>query len=106
MKQLRKPFILGLLLVLICLAPLHAQTSTQAPDDATKKISDLVHAGKYADAQQLTNGLLIAYPNDQRLIKAKGIIYDPCACRSHCITCVQRSDSSARINCRPTHRHG
>jgi hypothetical protein len=46
----------------------------QAPDEATKKISELVHAGKYAEAQQLTAGLLIAYPNDQRLIRAKALI--------------------------------
>lgn len=46
----------------------------QAPDAATKKISELVHAGKYADAQQLTTGLLLAYPNDQRLIKAQALI--------------------------------
>ena len=46
----------------------------EAPDDATKKIAELVHAGKYAEAQQLTSGLLIAYPNDQRLIKAKAVI--------------------------------
>jgi len=36
-----------------------------------EKLSDLVHAGKYAEAQQLTAGLLLAYPEDQRLIKAK-----------------------------------
>jgi hypothetical protein len=48
--------------------------SGQAPDEATRKITDLVHAGKYAEAQQLTNGLLIAYPDDQRLIKAKALI--------------------------------
>jgi hypothetical protein len=46
----------------------------QAPDDATRKLTELVHAGKYAEAQQLTAGLLIAYPNDQRLIKAKAMI--------------------------------
>ena len=46
----------------------------QAPDEATKKITDLVHAGKYGEAQQLTEALLIAYPNDQRLIKAKALI--------------------------------
>jgi len=46
----------------------------QAPDAATKKISELVHAGKYADAQQLTTGLLLAYPNDQRLIRAQALI--------------------------------
>ena len=71
--------------------PLHAQTPTkapsdtnsmaaspappgQAPDDMTKKITDLVHAGEYAEAQQLTTGLLVAYPDDQRLIKAKALI--------------------------------
>jgi hypothetical protein len=46
----------------------------QAPDEMTKKITDLVHAGKYAEAQQLTMGLLVAYPNDQRLLKAKALI--------------------------------
>jgi hypothetical protein len=40
----------------------------------TQKITDLVHAGKYSEAQQLTTGLLIAFPNDQRLIKAKALI--------------------------------
>jgi hypothetical protein len=40
----------------------------------TRKISELVHAGKYPEAQQLTNGLLIAYPDDQRLTKAKSLI--------------------------------
>jgi hypothetical protein len=46
----------------------------QAPDEATRKITGLVHAGKYAEAQKLTDGLLIAYPADQRLIKAKALI--------------------------------
>lgn len=48
--------------------------SGQAPDEMTKKITDLVHAGKYAEAQKLTEGLLIAYPGDQRLIKAKALL--------------------------------
>lgn len=48
--------------------------TAQAPDDATNKISELVHAGKYADAQQLTTGLLLAYPDDTRLIKAKALL--------------------------------
>jgi hypothetical protein len=39
-----------------------------------KKLSDLVHAGRYAEAQQLTAGLLLAYPDDQRLIKAKALL--------------------------------
>lgn len=83
-----KVFFLGLSLVLMFL-PLHAQTAKasaasptsaspapegQAPNDATKKLTELVHAGKYAEAQQLTAGLLIAYPNDQRLVKAKAVI--------------------------------
>jgi hypothetical protein len=80
----------GLILVLTYLVPLHSQIQTTAPeattatvgpaqtngapDEATKKIADLVHAGKYAEAQTLTSGLLIAYPGDQRLIKAKALI--------------------------------
>jgi hypothetical protein len=39
-----------------------------------KKITDLVHAGKYAEAQRLTTGLLVAYPDDQRLIKAEALL--------------------------------
>ncbi|MBZ5659736.1 MAG: hypothetical protein LAO08_04955 [Acidobacteriia bacterium] len=46
----------------------------QAPDDVMKRLSDLVHAGKYAEAQQLTTGLLVAYPTDQRLVKAKALL--------------------------------
>jgi hypothetical protein len=73
---------------MMCLPPLCAQTgnapapnaaanpapSGQAPDNMTAKITELVHARKYTEAQQLTAGLLIAYPNDQRLIKAKALI--------------------------------
>jgi hypothetical protein len=46
----------------------------QAPVEVMKKLSDLVHAGKYAEAQQLTAGLLLAYPDDQRLVKAKALL--------------------------------
>lgn len=90
MDKLSKSFILGFLLVLIVLPPLYAQTeanapadaksaadaapSEQAPDAMTNKITNLVHAGKYVEAQQLTTGLLVAYPNDQRLIKAKALL--------------------------------
>jgi hypothetical protein len=91
MKEVGEKFILGSALVMILLTPFHAQTATatradsnapsaspssesQAPDEMTKKITELVHIGKYAEAQQLTTGLLIAYPNDQRLIKAKAVI--------------------------------
>ncbi len=49
-------------------------TAGQAPDDATRKIAELVHAGKYAEAQQLTTGLLVAYPDDQRLVKARAML--------------------------------
>jgi hypothetical protein len=81
----------GLFLALTVSAALHAQTATsapaaanataatpapsgQAPDEMTKKITLLVHAGKYAEAQRLTDGLLVAYTDDQRLIKAKAFI--------------------------------
>jgi len=96
MKKTSKSFILGFLVVLIFLPPLYAQTAAnapadsnaapagttaanptpagQAPDDVMKKLSDLVHAGKYPEAQQLTAGLLLAYPDDQRLIKAKTLL--------------------------------
>jgi hypothetical protein len=84
MKISSKSLILGFLLVLTCL-PFHAQTTTgaatattaqtaQAPDDVTNKITELFHAGKYAEAQQLTTGMLLAYPNDQRLIKSKAFL--------------------------------
>jgi hypothetical protein len=77
-------------LVLTSFPPVQAQTAAnvpggsnatatpaptaRAPDEMTKKIAELVHAGKYPEAQQLTTGLLVAYPNDQRLIKAKALI--------------------------------
>jgi hypothetical protein len=48
--------------------------AAQAPDDVMKKLSDLVHAGKYSEAQQLTAGLLLAYPEDPRLIKGQALI--------------------------------
>jgi hypothetical protein len=94
MSKLRKPFILSCAVVVAIVAtafPSLAQVANlpvadtnaaaasqnpqgQAPDDATKKITELVHAGKYAEAQQLTTGLLIAYPSDRRLIKAKMLL--------------------------------
>jgi hypothetical protein len=91
MRQHLRLVVPGLFLTLISLPPLHAQqrsrppadTKTaaanpapagQAPDEVTNKITELVHAGKYAEAQQLTTGLLLAYPNDQRLIKAKALL--------------------------------
>lgn len=40
----------------------------------TKKITNLVNAGQYTEAQQLTTGLLVAYPDDQRLIQAKALL--------------------------------
>jgi hypothetical protein len=87
MEKLTKLFICGLFLVLGSLASLHAQTAStdsnpapgppaagQASDDMTKKITDLVNAGKYSEAQALTTGLLVAYPNDQRLIKTQSLL--------------------------------
>ena len=85
LKPLSSSFLRVLLAALVCLAPLYAQTppnraaadntsSAQAPNDVTAKITTLVNAGKYAEAQQLTMGLLVAYPNDQRLIKTKSLL--------------------------------
>jgi len=83
-------FVLALFLILSIVPPFHAQTAPtqpsaanaaastaqdgQAPDAATKKITELVHAGSYAEAQKLTTGLLVAYPDDQRLLMAKALI--------------------------------
>lgn len=39
-----------------------------------KKLSDLVHAGKYAEARQSVTALMILYPEDQRLAKAKAVL--------------------------------
>jgi hypothetical protein len=55
-------------------APTNITPAGQAPDEVMKKLSDLIRAGKYTEAQQLTTGLLMAYPNDQRLIKAKALL--------------------------------
>lgn len=87
MEKLTKLVIFGLFLVLGCLASMCAQNpstdsnaasstaaAAQAPEDMTKKITDLVNAGKYAEAQALTTGLLVAYPNDQRLIKTQALL--------------------------------
>jgi hypothetical protein len=87
MEKLTKLFICGLFLVLGSLASLRAQTASsdsnpapgppaagQASDYMTKKITDLVNAGKYSEAQALTTGLLVAYPNDQRLIKTQALL--------------------------------
>ncbi len=82
-----KLLIFGLFLALGCCGSMCAQTAStdsnpapgpqtagQASDDVTKKIMDLVNAGKYAEAQALTTGLLVAYPNDQRLIKTQALL--------------------------------
>ena len=47
---------------------------SQAPDEVIKKLSALIHGEKYTEAQQLISGLMIAYPDDARLIKAKGLL--------------------------------
>jgi hypothetical protein len=95
MRKTSKSSLLGFVLALIVRPPLYAQRQTsapaaanatpagQAPDEVMKTLSDLVHAGKYTEAQQLTIGLLLAYPNDQRLIKAKVLLdKSPVAARS------------------------
>ena len=62
----------------------------QAPDDVVQKLSGLIHAGKYAEAQQLTSGLLLAYPDDQRLIKAKTLL-------DKLLTSATPSDNSTNV---------
>ena len=89
MGKLSTPLIFGFVLALMVRPPLQAQTAPhapatvpaansapagQAPAEVLKKLSDLIHAGKYADAQQLATGLLLAYPDDQRLITAKALL--------------------------------
>ena len=101
MRKMSKSLIFALFVGLICFPPLHAQPphkkpanpdpaptqapadsslpadpapAGQAPDAVTNKITDLVHDGKYAEAQHLTTGLLLAYPDDQRLIKARALL--------------------------------
>jgi hypothetical protein len=54
--------------------PTNAVPANQAPDSVMKKLSDLVRAGKYAEAQQTVAALLILYPDDQGLVKAKALL--------------------------------
>jgi hypothetical protein len=84
----RRVFNLVLLALFVFPPLLHAQTAAEAPEHETKtmqpgsrapdevirQLSALVHAGKYAEAQQLIPGLLIAYPDDDRLIKAQALL--------------------------------
>jgi hypothetical protein len=59
------------------LPPTPSASSTKtnpAPDAAVKNLSDLVHAGKFAEAQQSLAALLMLYPADQRLIKAQAVL--------------------------------
>lgn len=85
--RLLKPFSFAIVLTLPCAAVTHAQTtspsapaqassqaSSQAPNEMIKKVSDLVHAGRYDEARQSVAGLLILYPDDQRLVKAKALL--------------------------------
>ncbi len=89
MGKLSTSLIFGFVLVLVVGPSVQAQTAPhaptnapaadpaptgQAPSEVLKKLSDLIHSGKYLDAQQLAAGLLLAYPDDQRLIKAKALL--------------------------------
>jgi hypothetical protein len=80
-----KTLLLGFVVVLIFFPRLRAQTPTDpvppaptttswAPNEVTNKLSNLVDTGKYAEAQELTTGLLVAYPDDQRLIKTQVLL--------------------------------
>lgn len=46
----------------------------EAPEEVMKKLSALVHEHKYTEAKQLTEGLLVAYPGDSRLIKGHALL--------------------------------
>lgn len=90
MKKLLRFFIFEILLALISLSPLRApadsyellppkssasSTNTSpAPEAAIKNLSELVHAGKFDDAQQSLTALLMLFPKDQRLIKAQAVL--------------------------------
>jgi hypothetical protein len=72
-------------------APANLPAANPAPAEVLKKLSDLIHAGKYADAQQLAAGLLLAYPDDQRLIKAKALL-------DKAVSSSQPADTEASAN--------
>jgi hypothetical protein len=86
MRKTSKSLLFGFVLALVVHPSIHAQTTigaptaanttpaSQAPDEVMKKLSDLVHAGNYAEAQQTVAALLILYPDDQRLVKAKVLL--------------------------------
>lgn len=93
MKTLKRYLALGLFLTGASVFPLDAQTANappaannkagaartstaagQAPDVVMQKLSDLINDRKYGDAQRMAGGLLAAYPDDQRLIKAKALL--------------------------------
>jgi len=51
-----------------------AAPTGQAPHDVITRLSSLIHDGKYADAEQLTKALSVAYPTDERLIKVQALL--------------------------------
>jgi hypothetical protein len=69
--------------------------AAQAPDDATKRLSELVHAGRYAEAQQTVGALLLLYPEDQRLIKAKALL-DKSAAATPATSVVASNSATSR----------
>lgn len=106
MVKLSMSLIFGFVLVLTVRPSVQAQTAPhtsadapaadsapagQAPAEVLKKLSDLIHAGKYTDAQQLAAGLLLAYPADQRLIKAKTLL-------DKAVSSSQPADTGASAN--------
>jgi hypothetical protein len=92
MRRTAKTIVLTLAFFLLSLTPIDAQNAggtnanakakaaapipspSLAPDEVMERLSGLVHSGKYAEARQLTTGLLMAYPEDQRLIKVKALL--------------------------------
>ncbi len=86
-----KSFILCLVLILVTAFPSLAQATNtpaantnavtanvvpagQAPDEVMQKLSGLVHAGKYPEAQKSVDVFMILYPDDQRLPKMKELL--------------------------------
>ncbi len=49
-------------------------TDHLAPDEAMRELRDLIHAGKYTEASQLTSALLPAHPHDQRLLQTRALL--------------------------------
>ncbi len=50
--------------------PPSAAKAEKTPPELTKRLTELLQAGKIADARLFVEGLMVVYPNDERLTKA------------------------------------